>query len=225
VRAASVETAAATAPAVEVETSAPVLESPHRLRFDLPPTAPVETIRLRQGAADGVLPVRLFGRANAEQPWALLSAATLRPGEAGAVLTGLSPAMRQFRIDADQRTGGWSSPPRLSLHFRPVTLIADFSGRSPFRLAVGQAAAEPAYLDAAALVPGAAASIADLPVARVDGGGQGIARVTLIAPDGDGPLAPRKLALWVALLIGTAVLGFAAWRLAKGLPKPPVDPA
>lgn len=225
VRAASVETAAATAPAVEVETSAPVLESPHRLRFDLPPTAPVDTIRVRQASGDGVLPVRLFGRANAEQPWALLSAATLRPGETGALLTGLSPAMRQFRLDADQRTGGWSSPPRLSLRFRPVTLIADFSGRPPFRLAVGQASAELAYLDTSALVPGPAPSIAGLPVARVDGGGRAIPRVTLIAPEGDGPFAPRKLALWAALLIGTAVLGFVAWRLAKGLPKPPVDPA
>jgi hypothetical protein len=47
----------------------------------------------------------------------------------------------------------------------------------------------------------------------------------LVAPDADGPLAPRKLALWGALLIGTALLGFVAWRLAKGLPAQRVDQA
>jgi len=226
VRAASVETAAIPlAPSVEVEATAPVLDTPHQLRFALPATAPIDGIRLRQSAKDGVLPLRLFGRANAEQPWRLMSAATLRSGESGVLLTGLSPTMRQFKVEADQRTAGWSAPPRLSLRFRPVTLIADLSANPPYRLSVGQAQAAPSYLDMRALVPDPRASLTTLPAARVDGTGQPPPIVMLVAPDADGPLAPRKLALWGALLIGTALLGFVAWRLAKGLPAQRVDQA
>ena len=222
VRGARVETAVAEHTAViEVEADGPVLAGPHLLRFDLPASAPVDAIRLRQAASDGTIPVRLLGRANAEQGWTLLSAATLRSGSAGQLLNGISPEMRQFRVEADRRTAGWSSSPRLSLRYRPVTVIADLSGTPPYQLAVGLAGAEPAYLERDVLLPDASTALTALPVARAEAGGQEPPRLTLAPPDGDGPLAPRKLALWGALLLGTAMLGFVAWRLARGLPAAP----
>lgn len=219
VRRAEVESSTMARPAaVEVATGPLVLETPHTLTFTLPPTAPLRALRLVERGNDGVLPLRLFGRANAEQRWTPLSAGTLRPGEQGVLLGGMTADLRQYRIEADQRTGGFSAPPTLTLLIEPVTVVADVSGTPPYQLAVGQGEATPAWLEAGALLPAGVAGPAALPEARVQASGQPPPTIALAEAASDGPLAPRKLALWGALLFGTLLLGFIAWRLVKGLP-------
>lgn len=217
---AEVDTSVDAAPArLSVGTDGLVLEDGHHLRFAVPTNAPLAAIRLRAAQGEGVLPLRLYGRRNAEQPWVGVSAGTLRPGDAGLTLDVGGIAFAQYRIEADRRTSGFSTPPPLELLFDPVAVIADMSGTPPYRLAVGQAAAEAVWLNAADLAPAGKA----LPVAKVAVPAGSAPLVTLGPGESDGPLAPRKLALWGALLLGVVVLGFIAWRLVRGLPQPPVD--
>ena len=78
----------------------------------------------------------------------------------------------------------------------------------------GQDTAAPRYLEVGDLVPEALRKAGPLPIARVDVSGQKPAPIA-VAPEPDSPFDLRKLALWGVLLLGTAVLAFAAIRLAR----------
>jgi len=167
-RGANVTTSNAAPPArTVVAASAVSLADAHELRFDLPDMARLAAIRLTEAASDGVIPAKLFGRDHPEDPWTLLSATTLRPGD-GANLFDLSGLpMTSYRILADSRTAGFSAPPTLELMFDPVELLVALSGPPPYRLAVGQSAAPAAYLTLTEIASqGYPLKLADLPQAR-----------------------------------------------------------
>ena len=203
--------AEARAPRVSVATNGGTLTNAHEMRFDLPAPALGSALRLTEAGADGVIPVRLWGRAQPQDPWALIDAGTLRSG-ASALLDISAPAMTHFKLEADARTAGFSAAPRVELLFDPVELLAALNGTPPFVLAAGQpAAAENALalseIAPQGVVPPALPSVqfapAPPPVLALQAGAE------------DGGFDPRKGLLWAALLLGTAVLGFATWRLAR----------
>ena len=199
-----------------VATSGVSLSETHELRFDLPDMVPVAAFRLTETGPDGVIPVKLFGRDDAQAPWTLLAAATMRSGTAGTVLELSSPSMRSYRIEADSRTAGFSAAPKLELIFYPVELLVALSGVPPYRLAAGQSAAPPSYLTCAEIAPqGNPPKLAELPLASVAEPSGQPPVVALAAGPADGALEPRKLLLWAALLLGTLVLSFSAIRLLR----------
>jgi Protein of unknown function (DUF3999) len=209
---------------IAVATSAVPLADAHELRFDLPGVARLAAIRLIEGGNEGVIPVKLYGRDHAEDPWTLLSAATLRPGEDGTVVELSSPPMASYRLEADSRTAGFSAAPKLELLFDPVELLVALSGTPPYRLAAGQAAAPAAYLTLPEIAQqGRLPSLSKLPEAKVAAPSGPPPVVALQAGAADGALEPRKLVLWAALLLGTLVLAFAAIRLLRATPRVPAD--
>lgn len=214
---ASVVTSTVAPPArTAVATSAMALSDSHELRFDLPNVARLAAIRLARAGSDGVIPVKLYGRDHREDPWTLLSATTLRPGD-GANLVDLSGSpLTSYRLEADSRTAGFSAPPTLELLFDPVELVVALSGTPPYRLAVGQAAAPPNYLTLTEIAPpGNPLKLADLPQAKLAAPSGPPLVIALQESAPDGALEPRKLVLWAALLLGTLMLAFAAIRLLR----------
>ena len=199
-----------------VAATAPSLADPHSLRFDLPSMALLSGIRVTPARGDGVLPVELLGRDNAEKPWALLTATTLQP-EGGANIIALTHApMANYRLVADKRTAGFSAPPKLELLFEPIELLVALSGSPPYRLAAGQASARGSYLSPAEIASqGERLDLAGLPQATLAAATEAPPVVALQAGVSDGALDPRKMALWAALLLGTLVLAFAAYRLLR----------
>lgn len=189
-----------------------VLTDAHNLTFRPALAAPIAAIKVSETGPDGLLPVKLYGRGGAEQPWVLLAEGTVKQNDRPALLELAGATMREYRLEADNRTAGFSSPPRLDLLLDPVTVIAALNGVEPYRLAIGNAAALPAALPPGQLVE--PAKIAALPVAQT--GGNGVPPVIDLAlGEPDGPFTPRKLMLWGALLLGVAVLAFAAIRLLR----------
>ena len=191
------------------------LTDDHHARFALPFAAPLAAIRLVQTGPDGVLPVEVFARANPEQPWTKLAAATLRQDSAGTVIDLMQGPWREYQIVADPRSPGFSAAPGVDLLLDRIELAAAFNAAPPYTLAVGASAASPRYLDLGDLVPEVLRKAGPLPIARVDVSGQKPAPIA-VAPEPESPFDLRKLALWGVLLLGTAVLAFAAIRLARG---------
>jgi hypothetical protein len=188
------------------------LDDPHNLRFSLPISAPLTAIRVTGTEADGMVPVKLYGREAVERPWILLSVATVRSGGKPAVLDFDGVRYAHYRIEADARSAGFSAVPQFALEVEPLTLLAAFNGQPPYRLAVGNAMAEgklfaPGDLAEPKILDGV------LPLAKVESAPSPV--VALNAGADDSPFSPRKLVLWGALLLGTAVLAFGAVRLLR----------
>ena len=209
---AQVTTSAEARPArVAVAASGGALTDAHEMRFDLPGGARASALRLTEGAADGVIPVRLWARAQGQDPWTLVDAGTLRSARSVA-LDISAPTMTHFKLEADERTAGFTAAPRVQLLFDPVELVVAVSGTPPFTLAAGQAEAAPSSLSLAEIAPQGKLPPA-LPQMSFAAAPQPV--IALQAGAADGAFDPRKGLLWAALLLGVGVLGFAAFRLAR----------
>lgn len=188
-----------------------VLTNAHQAIFSLPTAASPAAIRVTMTGKDGVIPLRLLGRDTPELPWIPLAMGNLRQDGQGAMLEIGDTTARQFKLEADERSAGFSTAPKLDLLFAPITLVAAFNDAAPYRLAVGDAAAAPAFFPLSDI----AGKDRALPQSAV-APGNGEPAIDLAQADHAGfPFAPRVMALWLALLAGVSVLGFSAYRLLK----------
>ncbi|WP_205479490.1 DUF3999 family protein [Sphingomonas arenae] len=201
---------------VAVRAESPALTDAHQLQFELPANGRLAAIRVTPAAADGIVPVRLYGRSPGRDAWTALGSATLS-GEGGAGIIALPDVrMASYKLEADGRTAGFSTAPEVELLFDPVELLVAFSGTPPYRIAVGQAAAKPNFLTLAEIDPsGAPLNVGALPRATVDGASDAPPAIPLQGKAAGGMEDMRKPFLWAALLIGTLVLAFAAFRLLR----------
>ncbi|MGK5053569.1 DUF3999 family protein [Janthinobacterium sp. RB2P8] len=100
----------------------------------------------------------------------------------------------------------------LRLSWTPASLVFLASGKGPYQLVFGRNGATPAALPLSQVAPGfTQEELLALPVATA-------ARVVTLTSDAPVEKTPdgaglRLAALWAALLLGVAVLGFFAWRL------------
>ena len=100
----------------------------------------------------------------------------------------------------------------LRLGWTPASLVFLASGKGPYQLVFGRNGATPATLPLSQVAPGfTQEELLALPVATA-------ARVVALTSDAPIEKTPdgaglRLAALWTALLLGVAVLGFFAWRL------------
>jgi hypothetical protein len=141
-RGAALETAkAAPAPSIALASTGAVQDDAHNLRLSISSPAPLAGIELTASKADGLVPVRLYGRQAQEQPWQPLAAATLRGDDRPARFDLPGSTFRQYKVEADQRSGGFSVLPKVTVQLQPITLIAAFNGEAPYRLVAGNAAA------------------------------------------------------------------------------------
>ncbi|NBC37777.1 DUF3999 family protein [Novosphingobium sp. FSY-8] len=190
--------------------------SAQQMAFTLPVALQPGAVRVAMTGADGVVPLRLMGRDSAEAPWTPLAVGVLRQGAKATELPLEGIAPRQLLLEADPRSAGWSRPPALALALEPVSLLVAFNGAAPYRLAVGHADAAPALFAASDLAP----NPGTYPRAQVAATGAGETFVDLGGEGTSWPFAPRKLALWGALLAGTGVLGMAVVRLLRANARP-----
>lgn len=199
---------------VELETSGAKLSNPHELRFAPQISVPIAAVKLDMTGQDGIVPVQLFGRNDRSEPWGLLASGTLKQGGGPLELELSGATLREYRLAADTRSSGFSKEPKVSLEVDPITVFAAFNGEGPFNLAVGHAGAKPAWFDPADL--GTSSDLLRAWRQQAEVASAGEAPVILLAPAApETPFDPRTLALWGALLLGTAVLAFAAWRLMR----------
>lgn len=199
---------------VELETSGAALSGPHELRFAPQIAVPIAAVKLEMAGQDGIVPVELFGRNDRSEPWGLLARGTLKQGEPALGLELSGSTTREYRLVADRRSSGFSQVPRISLTVEPITIFAAFNESGPYSLAVGHANARPAWFDPADL--GKPSDLLRAWRREAEVASAGDAPVILLAPAApETGFDPRTLALWGALLLGVAVLGFAAWRLLK----------
>jgi hypothetical protein len=192
-------------------TKGAALDDAHDLRFATPFKAPLAAIGLRGSDADGVIPVQLFGRDAEEQPWQFLAAATLRPGKTARLDLGGS-GLGQYRIEADKRSAGFSAAPAIELMLAPVELVVAFNGEQPYRLTLGDAQEQPRFFQPGDIIE-PNTRVGTLPLAKVESATAPV--ISLGAGAHDSPFAPRKLALWGALLLATVVLALGATRMLK----------
>jgi len=190
-----------------VEAQAPALTSGNArvVDFAVPFATPMASLRVRPVEGDGVVPVRLLGRDDREQPWALLGQGVAR-SDGGRDITLSGDAPHAIRIEADARSAGFTGAPRLRIGFADRGVIFLASGTAPFMLAAGRAAAKDVFLSPADLADGQGrpgeARLVSVPAATV----------TLSAL-GDAGAPTRNIVLWAVLLAATAVLAGVAWML------------
>lgn len=197
-------------PAISIATRGLALTNAHEAVVSMPPGLRPVAIRVAMTGKDGVIPLRVLGRDNAEAAWSLLAVTGLRQGgQSTAVELGNGPA-HFLKLEADARSAGFSRVPSLTLLYAPITLAAAFNGDGPYRLLVGHPEAKPAVFALAELTNqtgplGEAKVIGTqvVPTVDVGSGGTGSAFST------------RGVALWAALLAGVAVLAYAALRLMR----------
>lgn len=205
---------------VDLETSGAALSNPHELRFAPQISVPIAAVKLELAGSDGIVPVQLFGRNDRSEPWGLLANATLKQGEGPVSLELSGATLREYRIAADPRSAGFSKVPLVSLAVEPITIFAAFNGEGQFNLAVGNANAKPAWFDPADFGKPSDLLRAWRLQAEVEIAGD--APVIKLAPAApESPFDARKIALWAALVLGTVVLAFAAWRLLRAQRRAP----
>ncbi len=199
-------------PPVLLATRGARLEGTHEVRFDLPLRHSPDALVVNLAGNEGVVPVRLYSRASPEAAWQPVIGATLRSlaGERNRLpLDGATGP--EFRLEAARLTAGFAAAPRITLEFGTVVMLGRFNGQSPYRLAAGLDNAPRSLLSSADILP--RGNPAQLPEARVQAAA---APVVDIAPAGDGGLfGGRRGVLWLVLLVGVAVLGFAVQRLLR----------
>jgi len=205
----------ATARAVDGErpaiaTSPPALLEAHEVRITLDHAIAPAAMRIVPQAGEMLVPVRVLGRNAPDQGWTALGAGTLRQGGAAAIALA-GGTWSQYRIEADRRTPGFAKPPAIELVFAPLQLVTLFSGKPPYTLSAGMAAADNRYLAIGELIPGWRPGAEDrLPQAAV---ATTPGAMLALAADPSGVLDRRKALLWGLLLAGVVALGWMVWRL------------
>jgi hypothetical protein len=213
-------------------TAAPAAKEPEprgSLHFDLGGLLPLIDVELRFAAGTRVAPVRLQGRARAEDPWRDLAGAVFyrieRDGQAvDAPALALPTQVRFVRIVPDERATALDpAEAKLVVHARLASLVFAASGQPPLRLLAGSADAPVGALPVATLVPqldqerkrfGEARLGAFAEVPEAVGAAERAVREAQL----------RRGLLWAVLVVGVVVLGLLVWRLARSS-APAVPPA
>ena len=209
----------------------------HEWRYTTPIAIPADSIALQFTQSNVVLPVTLgVYRQNSEPPRHRLHLRQpARPAQGAYFDPLLSTTFYRIGLDGKERMSGelampvtqtalWvmqTSPehplspanaPALRLGWTPATVVLLASGKPPYRLAFGRNDAAAVAQPLSQVAPGFQAE--ELRALKIASAGPlqtnaGAAPAPAIS---DG--APWRLAaLWAALLLGVAVLGFFAWRL------------
>ncbi len=201
---------------VAIATAPLSLANAHQLHLQLPDNERLSALRVTAAPADGIMPVRLYGRNPGRDRWSALAAATLSPERGASTIELPAAPMASYKIEADRRTAGFSAAPRVELLFDPVELLVALSGTPPYRLAVGQPAAPPNFLTLAEIAPAdASVDLGRLPRATLASAAAPPPTILVQGQAAAGTQDMRKLVLWAALFLGTLVLAWAAFRLVR----------
>lgn len=226
----------ATPPRIAVPLALPAgaAGDPHAIEWRLPFATPVAALDIRLEGSHALVPVRLLARQQREQPWTPLARHVVfhltqdgQEQRSPPLELGPHGAWRDWRLEADAATPGFTTPPQLTAWLAPAQLVFVASGGPPFTLAAGRADAAGTYLPLPSLIPGyEPGAQGRLPAAILAGAAPAVATptaapVATIAPGGQRDL--RQWTLWAVLVAGVLALGGMAWALMRQLGKPPGD--
>jgi hypothetical protein len=201
------------AASVSIAASLPPLADAHAVEFEWPSASVIDTLEMILTGNDVIVPVRVFGRDDREQPWTLIGSGTATRATAGATPSrGIAlngRAYRTVRIEADRRSTGFTSPPAVRLGFSSRAILFLAAGKPPYILTSGRSDAPDVYLPASALM--SQASGGPVPLATT----AAAEFVLRLAPVDDATAVRRKTLLWGLLLATTALLAAMAWVLRK----------
>ena len=216
---------------VSARMAVPALTNPREIALALPFATPLAALQITPQGSNVLVPVRVLGRNDREQPWAHLASAVVYKMATGGREQASGPidlggaSVREIKIEAHANTPGFSAAPEVALQFEPAQLVFLASGQGPFTLAAGLAgasAAASAFLPLPSLVPGyqpaqentLPMALAD--VARGDMAGGQLADGTLVAAAAaSSGMSTRSWVLWGVLLAGVAALALMAWLLLR----------
>ena len=201
-----------------IEATLASLKESHVVDVALPFATSLSTILVTPRGNDLVVPIRVLGRDNREQPWTLLGQGIASRSAPNAITID-GRAFRTLRIEADAKSGGFTTPPAIRFAFAPAEIIFLAAGKSPFKLAAGKADASDAYLPLASLTqtPSDTIQNATLDISAAP-------KLVLVAVSDDGA-TKRQAVLWAVLLLATALLGGMGWVLWKKNARTPDAPA
>jgi len=198
---------------------------PRVLEWRLPFATPVAALDIRVAGPAALVPVRVLARQQREQPWTLLGRHVVFSLTQGGQ-TQRSPALelgqaawREWRVEADAASPGFTEPPQVTAWLAPAQLVFVASGAPPFTLAVGRADAPAVYLPLGSLMPGyEPGAQTKLPAASLAMPAASAAVPTTAA---GAQRDTRSWILWAILLAGVLALGGMAWVLARQLGRSP----
>ncbi len=226
----------AVAPPTRVELPLETKSVNNELTITVPFSTPLHALAIRAGNANSLVPIRVYGRSRAAEPWRLLGSTVVYRIQGGASesfnppmdLRGVS--IHELRFEAERNPSALTSAAlTVAAVVNPVEIVFLTAGASPYTLAVGRPHTAAAALPLNSVIPGyvdgseralpravvnEAAAIAT-PVAAPSG----LEKVSekLGAPSG------KSLALWGILLLGVALLGGIAWSMSRQLKKSPTE--
>lgn len=200
--------------ATEIDATPPPLVDAHTIEFAVPFATPITSIRVTPAGDDALIPIRVLGRDDAEQPWVVIGAGTASrraasDGARGRTIALNGSTARALRIEADARSAGFTAPPAIRFGFAPSALVFDATGRPPFSLTAGRVDAPDAYLSLADLVEQPADALPLATLASLDQG------PVALVPIDTASATRRQTLLWAILLAATALLGAMAWVLMR----------
>jgi hypothetical protein len=192
------------------------------LHFDLGGVLPLEQLDLAwPTGTTRVLPARVQGRSQVDEPWRDLAQAVFYRLERGTdasvspPLALLGARVRYVRVVPDRRAAALDGAAVRLLVQAPLgSLVFASQGQPPYRLLAGQADALTGALPVATLVPA-------LEDERPRFGRANLGPWTEVAAVAQAQQAEQRRAalrpwlLWAVLVLGVAGLGFMVWRLAR----------
>ncbi|MES2943016.1 MAG: DUF3999 domain-containing protein [Pseudomonadota bacterium] len=208
-------------PRVTATLASQALASPHELGFSLPFSTPVAALDILPQGENVLVPIRVLARQSG-QPWTLLASTVayrMRLGgklqTSGAVDLPALSGFRDFKLEADKKTPGFTAPPDISVMFEPVQIVFLASGSGPYTLATGLPNTASAYLPLPSLIPGYQPGQENtLPLANLTSPATSSGALVNAAPASE-TTPTRSLMLWGVLLAGVLALAVMAWVLLK----------
>ncbi|MHB1122038.1 MAG: DUF3999 family protein [Ramlibacter sp.] len=190
---------------------------------------PLAGLALETPVANSLWPVRVLVRNEASLPWRQVgNTVVYRLANGGADATNPALALpgvsaRWLRLESTNGADLAQARLQASAEFHPVRLVFVASGRGPFELATGRAAAPAAALPLATITGTLGTrKLDELPLAAVGTPVIQVARPAAWAalwPGGDPP--GQATVLWTVLVAGVLVLAAVAWSLLRQMKPPP----
>jgi hypothetical protein len=192
-------------------------EKPGEWLYDLGAALPVEAVRLQPAESNDVAVASILARNDVKELWREVARAPfyrlqMESGEKQ------SPPVELGRMPARywlaRLAPGASTPPALEVTWRGVQIVFVARGEGPFTLAFGNAKAAAVALPVTSIIP-EYQRYAELRLPEAKVGAIATAPPPTEWEKLTADVQPRRVALWVILLLGVAVLGFMAWRLSR----------
>jgi hypothetical protein len=187
---------------------------------DLGGIFPVDRLEIRLPQNNSVAPTRIFSRNKPDNEWvSVMRTVAYRLRQNGQEIANpeiaITPRMRRYWLFRIDQQGGGIGEGTIQVRAGWIAREIVFTARGdgPFMLAFGNGKASPNALAMQTLVPGWGGERApEISLAMT-----GAVKTLAGAAAARQRIDMKKVALWVALLAGVAVLGFMAWRLSKQL--------